>query len=94
MRRLPIQLTRLPSGLTVVTNAWTASRQSRSAPMMVRLTRQSAAENGVSHFLEHMAFKGTTTRSAAEIAEEVEAVGGHINAYTAHQPRPPITSRC
>src|SRR6202000_126717 len=44
---------------------------------------ETEAENGVSHFLEHMAFKGTTTRSAAAIAEEVEAVGGHINAYTA-----------
>ena len=39
----------------------------------------------MSHFLEHMAFKGTTTRSAAAIAEEVEAVGGHINAYTARE---------
>ncbi len=36
----------------------------------------------MSHFLEHMAFKGTQTRSAA-IAEEIEAVGGHINACTA-----------
>src|SRR5258708_21998876 len=42
-------------------------------------------ENGVSHFLEHMAFKGTETRSAAAIAEEIEAVGGHINAYTARE---------
>ena len=43
------------------------------------------AENGVSHFLEHMAFKGTERRSAAQIAEEIEAVGGHINAYTARE---------
>jgi predicted Zn-dependent peptidase len=46
---------------------------------------ETAAQNGVSHFLEHMAFKGTTTRTAAQIAEEVEAVGGHINAYTARE---------
>ena len=42
-------------------------------------------ENGVSHFLEHMAFKGTERRSAVQIAEEIEAVGGHINAYTARE---------
>ena len=46
---------------------------------------ETAAENGVSHFLEHMAFKGTERRSAAAIAEEIEAVGGHINAYTARE---------
>jgi predicted Zn-dependent peptidase len=44
-----------------------------------------AEENGVSHFLEHMAFKGTERRTAAEIAEEIEAVGGHLNAYTARE---------
>src|SRR6266536_2779013 len=46
---------------------------------------EQATENGVSHFLEHMAFKGTERRSAAQIAEEIEAVGGHINAYTARE---------
>ena len=40
------------------------------------------SENGISHFLEHMAFKGTTTRSALEIMRQVEDVGGYINAYT------------
>ena len=40
------------------------------------------SENGISHFLEHMAFKGTTTRSALKIAQEIENVGGYINAYT------------
>ena len=37
--------------------------------------------NGVAHLLEHMAFKGTTSRSALEIAETIENVGGDINAY-------------
>tara|TARA_B100001123_G_scaffold51800_1_gene53846 strand:- start:243 stop:1496 length:1254 start_codon:yes stop_codon:yes gene_type:complete len=41
--------------------------------------------NGVAHFLEHMAFKGTTTRSAFQIAEEIENVGGDINAYTSNE---------
>jgi len=41
-----------------------------------------AAEHGVAHFLEHMAFKGTARRSARDIAEEIEAVGGDLNAAT------------
>ena len=39
-------------------------------------------QNGIAHFLEHMAFKGTPTRSALQIAEAIENVGGYINAYT------------
>ena len=41
--------------------------------------------NGISHFLEHMAFKGTQSRSAKDIAEEIEAVGGYLNAYTSRE---------
>jgi predicted Zn-dependent peptidase len=49
-------------------------------------TRHEPAEiNGVAHFLEHMAFKGTERRSALAIAEEIEAVGGHLNAYTSRE---------
>jgi predicted Zn-dependent peptidase len=44
-----------------------------------------AAINGAAHFLEHMAFKGTTRRTARAIAEEIEAVGGHLNAYTSRE---------
>jgi predicted Zn-dependent peptidase len=44
-----------------------------------------APVNGVAHFLEHMAFKGTKRRSAQAIAEEIEAVGGHLNAYTSRE---------
>ena len=43
---------------------------------------ETADVNGVSHLLEHMAFKGTKRRTALAIAEEIEAVGGHVNAYT------------
>ncbi|MBD3786921.1 MAG: insulinase family protein [Sphingomonadales bacterium] len=46
---------------------------------------EAAAENGIAHFLEHMAFKGTKTRSALQIAEEIEDVGGYINAYTSRE---------
>ncbi len=41
--------------------------------------------NGVAHLLEHMVFKGTRRRSAKQIAEEIEAVGGHLNAYTSRE---------
>ncbi|MCF6315374.1 MAG: insulinase family protein [Marinosulfonomonas sp.] len=42
-------------------------------------------QNGIAHFLEHMAFKGTASRSALEIAEAIEDVGGFINAYTSRE---------
>ena len=82
----PIRLTRLPSGLTVVTERMErVETVSFGAYVATGSRHETAAENGVSHFLEHMAFKGTERRSAAEIAEEIEAVGGHLNAYTARE---------
>ena len=42
-------------------------------------------QNGIAHFLEHMAFKGTERRSALDIAEQIEDVGGYINAYTSRE---------
>ncbi len=82
----PIQFTRLPNGLTVVTERMErVETVSFGAYVGTGSRSETEAENGVSHFLEHMAFKGTTTRSAVQIAEEVEAVGGQINAYTARE---------
>ncbi|MGF1551063.1 MAG: M16 family metallopeptidase [Paracoccaceae bacterium] len=46
---------------------------------------ETPSQNGVAHFLEHMAFKGTATRDAQAIAEEIEDVGGHLNAYTSRE---------
>lgn len=46
---------------------------------------ESAEENGISHFIEHLLFKGTERRSAAQIAEEMDAVGGIINAFTSKE---------
>jgi predicted Zn-dependent peptidase len=46
---------------------------------------ETAEQNGVAHFLEHMAFKGTRRRTARRIAEEIEDVGGYINAYTSRE---------
>jgi predicted Zn-dependent peptidase len=81
-----IHTTRLPSGLTIVTERMDrVETVSFGAYVATGSRNETEAENGVSHFLEHMAFKGTETRSAAAIAEEIEAVGGHINAYTARE---------
>src|SRR5690242_21041735 len=46
---------------------------------------ESEAENGLSHFIEHLLFKGTERRSAAQIAEEMDGVGGVLNAFTAKE---------
>ncbi len=81
-----IQVTRLPSGLTVVTETMERVETVSIGAYVATGTRnETKGENGASHFLEHMAFKGTERRSAAGIAEEIENVGGQINAYTARE---------
>ena len=81
-----IRVTTLPSGLIVVTERMDRVETVSLGAYVASGTRnETAAENGVSHFLEHMAFKGTERRTASAIAEEIEAVGGHINAYTARE---------
>ncbi len=85
MSALPT-VTRLPSGLTIVSDAM-AGVETVSVGVWVDVgTRNEPAEiNGVAHLLEHMAFKGTERRSARDIAEEIENVGGHLNAYTSRE---------
>ena len=81
-----VEITTLPSGLTVLTERMDrVETVSFGAYIGAGTRHETAAENGVAHFLEHMAFKGTTSRSAVDIAEAVEDVGGHINAYTSRE---------
>lgn len=81
-----INITRLPSGMLVVTEQMKhVETVSMGAYVSVGTRYEKAEENGISHFLEHMAFKGTHSRSASVIAETVENVGGHINAFTARE---------
>ena len=47
--------------------------------------RESTEQNGISHFIEHMLFKGTTSRSAEDIARSVDAIGGNLDAFTAKE---------
>ena len=83
---MSINVTRLPSGLTVVTEQMDRVETVSLGAYVATGTRdETEAECGASHFLEHMAFKGTERRSASAIAEAVEDVGGHINAYTARE---------
>ena len=81
-----VRLTRLSNGLTLVSDAMSWVETASIGAYVHAGTRDEAAtENGVSHFLEHVAFKGTARRDAAAIAREIEDVGGHLNAYTARE---------
>ena len=73
----------LPNGLRVVGERLPYLRSvSIGAWMHVGSMMEEKAESGLSHFLEHMVFKGTTKRTARQIAEEMDAVGGQLNAFT------------
>jgi predicted Zn-dependent peptidase len=80
---MSVEVTRLESGLAVVTDAM-PHLQSASVGVWVGAGSRDELpkEHGISHLLEHMAFKGTKRRNARQIAEEIEAVGGDINAGT------------
>ena len=81
-----VQVTRLPSGLTVATDTMPGVATVSLGAWIGAGTRHETPEvNGIAHLLEHMVFKGTKKRSAQDIAEEIEAVGGHLNAYTSRE---------
>jgi predicted Zn-dependent peptidase len=77
------EISRLSNGLTVITHTM-PHLETTSLGIWVGVGSRSEtlAENGISHFLEHMSFKGTASRTAQAIAEEIEAVGGELNAAT------------
>jgi predicted Zn-dependent peptidase len=81
-----IRSTRLDSGLRIVTEALPALR-SVSVGFWVGVGSRDEhdGELGASHFLEHLVFKGTEDRSAAQIAHAVESIGGDMNAFTAQE---------
>ena len=79
-----IRETTLACGLKVVTDPMETVETASLGVWVDAGTRHEPAEvNGISHLLEHMAFKGTERRTAQGIAEEMDACGGHLNAYTA-----------
>ena len=83
---MSVQVTRLPSGLTIVTDSMSHLQTSSLGVWVGSGGRDELPdEHGISHLLEHMAFKGTARRSAKQIAEEIEVVGGDLNAATSSE---------
>ena len=83
---MTVEVTKLENGLVVATDPM-PHLESASLGVWVGCgaRHERPSEMGLSHFLEHMAFKGTRRRSAKDIATEIEAVGGELNAYTARE---------
>jgi predicted Zn-dependent peptidase len=83
---MSIQLTKLPSGLRVITDT---VREVDSVAIGVwadvGTRHEDMKHNGVAHMVEHMLFKGTPARNAVQIAEQIEDVGGQVNAYTSRE---------
>jgi predicted Zn-dependent peptidase len=80
------RITTLDSGLTIATDRVPGARSVAIGVWVAVGSRDEPAElSGVSHFLEHLLFKGTTTRSAVDISRAVDRVGGDINAFTAKE---------
>ena len=83
---MSLKITTLSNGFRIVTEAM-PGLLSASAGVWVTAggRHERADQNGIAHFLEHMAFKGTERRTSLRIAEEIEDVGGYINAYTSRE---------
>jgi predicted Zn-dependent peptidase len=81
-----IQITTLANGIKVITEAMNHVR-SVSVGVWVGAgsRRETSQQNGLSHFIEHMLFKGTKNRSAEEIARSVDSIGGNLDAFTAKE---------
>lgn len=81
-----VQVTTLDNGMRIVSEP-TNTLETVSVGVWVNAgaRHENQENNGISHLLEHMAFKGTSTRTAREIAEDIENVGGHLNAYTSKE---------
>src|SRR6059058_5858858 len=81
-----VQTTRLPNGLTIMSEHMPGLRSVSLGIWVRRGSRhEAAALNGIHHFIEHALFKGTQRRSAHQIASESDRLGGHLDAYTAHE---------
>jgi len=81
-----IRTTTLPNGLLVLTERMPHLRSVAMGVWLDAGARDETPEtNGISHFLEHMVFKGTTTRSAQQFAREVDSIGGNLDAFTSKE---------
>ena len=76
----------LPNGLTLLTESMPHVRSVAVGVWLKRGSRhETSAQTGISHFIEHMVFKGTKTRPAELIAAQVDSIGGHMDAFTAKE---------
>ncbi|MBO6885717.1 MAG: insulinase family protein [Marivita sp.] len=83
---MTVQTATLPNGFRIVTEYMPGLESAAIGIWVTAGGRHERPEqNGIAHFLEHMAFKGTETRSALQIAEAIEDVGGYINAYISRE---------
>ncbi|MCH8918980.1 MAG: insulinase family protein, partial [Proteobacteria bacterium] len=83
---MTIEVSRLNNGFTVATDRMDHVETAAVGVWVgIGARHETPQLNGVSHMLEHMAFKGTARRSAQEIVNQVESVGGQINAYTSRE---------
>jgi predicted Zn-dependent peptidase len=81
-----VQQTRLPNGLTIMTEHMPGLRSCTVGIWVRRGSRYESRElNGICHFIEHAVFKGTTARTALDIAVESDRLGGHFDAFTSHE---------
>jgi predicted Zn-dependent peptidase len=81
-----IRRQQLPNGLTIITEQMSHIRSASIGIWLQTGSRDEEAEwNGISHFIEHMVFKGTKNRSAEEIARQVDSIGGNLDAFTAKE---------
>jgi predicted Zn-dependent peptidase len=75
-----------PTGLRLVTEAMPHVRSVSIGVWLTRGSRhESDARSGIAHFVEHMLFKGTENRSAEDIAQEIDSIGGHLDAFTSKE---------
>ena len=81
-----VRLTRLPNGITVLTEPMPSLRSVTAGIWVRRGSRHEAPElNGICHFIEHAVFKGTARRTARDIAVESDRLGGNLDAFTTHE---------
>jgi predicted Zn-dependent peptidase len=86
LSNLPIVRDVLDNGLRILTERMTQVRSISIGVWLTRGSRHEAADrSGIAHFVEHMLFKGTTTRSAEDIAQAIDSIGGQLDAFTAKE---------
>ena len=86
MSKSPIVRDVLDNGLRILTEQMTEVRSVSIGVWLTRGSRHESAERGgIAHFVEHMLFKGTATRSAQDIAQAIDSIGGQLDAFTAKE---------